>query len=130
VRALVDTSILIDSIRGKRTDHVVKFERLIDSNGVILGDLVLCEFLRGFDNEREAKRVYDTMTGFDIVNVCGSVVAIEAARNYRVLRALGITVRKTIDLIVGTYCIHHSLPLLHNDRDFDPMEEHLGLRVL
>ena len=130
MRALVDTSVLIDSIRGKRTDQVVKFERLVDSDSVMLGDLVLCEFLRGFDNEREAKRVYDTMTGFTVVEICGLDIAIEAARNYRRLRALGITVRKTIDIIIGTYCIHHSLPLLHSDRDFDPMEEHLGLKVL
>jgi predicted nucleic acid-binding protein len=129
-RALVDTSVLIDFIRGRRTEEVVKFERLVDSDEVLIGDLILCEFLRGFDNEREAKRIQDSMAGFKIVEVCGPIIAVEAARHYRNLRAIGVTVRKTVDVIVGAYCIHHALPLLHNDKDFNPMEEHLGLKVL
>lgn len=128
--ALVDTSILIDFIRGRRTEGVIKFERLADTDEVLLGDLVLCEFLRGFGSEREARQVHGTLTAFPAVALCGPVIAVEAARNYRILRGLGVTVRKTIDIIIGTYCIHHGLALLHNDRDFDPMEHHLGLKVL
>ena len=128
--ALVDTSVLIDSIRGRRTEQVSKFERLVAADEVMLGDLVLSEFLRGFDNEAESRHVHATLQGFPVVELCGETIAVEAARNFRHLRALGVTVRKTVDLIIGTYCIRNSLPLLHNDRDFDAMERHLGLKVL
>jgi len=126
----VDTSVLIDSIRGRRTEQVSKFERLVAADEVMLGDLVLSEFLRGFDNEAESRHVHATLQGFPVVELCGETIAVEAARNFRHLRALGVTVRKTVDLIIGTYCIRNSLPLLHNDRDFDAMERHLGLKVL
>ena len=127
--ALIDTSVLVDYTRGRRTDQVAKFSHLVASGDVLIGDLVLCEFLRGLDTEQEAWRAQQAFERFPILELCGSGIAIEAARNYRLLRALGITVRKTIDLIVGTYCIRHSIPLLHNDRDYDPMEHHLGLKV-
>lgn len=126
---LIDTSVLVDYTRGRRTDHVSKFSHLVAAGDVLIGDLVLCEFLRGLDTEQESRRAQQAFERFPIVELCGFGIAIEAARNYRLLRALGITVRKTIDLVVGTYCIHHSLPLLHNDRDYDPMEHHLGLNV-
>lgn len=126
----MDTSVLIDFIRGRHTGEVEKLRRLVDEDRVLLGDLILCEFLRGFDSESEARRVHQSLGGFPVVQLCGSDIAVDAARNYRHLRALGVTVRKTVDLIVGTYCIRHSLPLLHKDRDYDPMEHHLGLKVL
>ncbi|MFM9864166.1 MAG: PIN domain nuclease [Micropepsaceae bacterium] len=128
--ALVDTTVLIDFVRGRPTDQVRKLDLLIDAGGVVVGDLILCEFLRGFDTEADARRVQQTLSRFASVELCGADIAVEAAANYRRLRALGITVRKTVDLIVGTYCIQHALPLLHNDRDYDPMAKHLGLRVL
>jgi len=130
VLALVDTTVWVDFIRGRRTDEVVKLEELIDSGAVLVGDLVLCEFLRGFGSDAEAQRVEQALNKFPIVPLCDARLAVEAAANYRILRARGITLSKTVDLIIGTYCIHHSLPLLHNDRDFDAMEKYLGLMVL
>lgn len=126
---LVDTSVLVDYTRGRQADHVAKFGQLVASGEVLVGDLILCEFLMGIDTEQEARRVQHAFARFQTVALCGPDIAIEAARHYRNLRALGITVRKTIDLVIGSYCIRHSLPLLHNDRDFDPMEHHLGLKI-
>lgn len=129
MRALVDTTVLVDFVRGHDTDEVRKFRDLIDNGEVVIGDLVLCEFLRGFDTDLDARRVEERLRHFSHVALCGRDVAVEAAAHYRRLRSLGVTVRKTIDLIIGSYCIHHGLPLLHADRDFEPMELHLGLVV-
>ena len=127
---LVDTTVLIDFARGRKTDQVDKLFELIDAGSVVIGDLILCEYLRGFDSDLDVRRAQAALSHFTNVELCGKDIAIEAAAHFRRLRSLGITVRKTIDLIVGTYCIRHSLPLLHNDRDYDPMQKYLGLRVL
>ena len=128
--ALVDTTVWVDFIRGRRTDEVAKLDELIGNGLVLVGDLVLCEFLRGFSSDAEAQRVEQALNKFPIVSLCDARLAVEAAANYRILRARGITLSKTVDLIIGSYCIHHSLPLLHNDHDFDAMEKYLGLTVL
>ena len=96
---------------------------------VILGDLVLLEVLQGIADEREATRAERWLRSFDNVRLLDGEAAVRTARNYRALRLQGITVRKTVDLVIGTYCIDHGLKLLHDDRDFQPMAEHLGLRV-
>jgi hypothetical protein len=88
---------------------------------------MLCEVLQGLGSEREARAVEGLLRRFDIAPMAREAVAVAAARNYRRLRARGVTVRKTIDLLIGTWCIDNRVPLLHNDRDFDPMARHLGL---
>ena len=88
---------------------------------------MLCEVLQGLDNERTARQVESLLRRFEIVPMAGDAIAVAAARNFRSLRKRGITVRKTIDLLIGTWCIENRRPLLHNDGDFRPMARHLGL---
>ncbi len=88
---------------------------------------MLCEVLQGLDNEQAAQEVEALLRRFQIEPMVGEAIAVAAARNFRSLRRRGITVRKTIDLLIGTWCIEHRLPLLHNDSDFRPMVAHLGL---
>ncbi len=96
----------------------------------MLGDLILSEVLQGIEDEREFTLVHDQLMAFPVLSMGGPVLAVASARNYRRLRRQGFTVRKTIDCLIATFCIENGLVLLHNDRDFDPFERALGLRVL
>jgi predicted nucleic acid-binding protein len=96
-------------------------------NRVMLPDLVLLEVLRGVSSPKAAAWVESVMDDLEIVYVGGRKMAIEAAQNYRILRSRGLTIRGSIDLLIGTWCIENNVPLLHNDRDFGMMEQHLGL---
>jgi len=95
-----------------------------------VGDLILAEILQAFrsDNDYESAKSY--LSALPFHQIGGYRVAVQSARNYRMLRKKGVTVRKTMDVIIGTYCILEGLPLLHDDRDFDPMAAHLSLKVL
>src|SRR3970040_1097465 len=124
---VVDSTVWIDFLNGRNAPHVRRVRALLGESEMFVGDLMLCEVLQGLENERAARDVEALLRRFDIVPMAGDTVAVAAARNFRVLRARGVTVRKTIDLLIGTWCIAHSLPLLHNDRDFAPMVRHLGL---
>jgi predicted nucleic acid-binding protein len=126
---IVDSSVLIAELRGQDTDAVRAFRAAVVQQRVLLGDLILLEVLQGARNERHANLLQGKLGQFPTVEMLNRTVAIEAARNFRILRAHGITVRKTIDLIIATYCILHGHALLHQDRDFTPMAEHLGLRL-
>jgi predicted nucleic acid-binding protein len=97
---------------------------------ILVGDLILCEVLQGLRSEREAMQVETAMRAFGVVSMVTADLASRAATNYRTLRAKGVTVRKTIDLMIGTYCIDGGHDLLHSDRDFDSMKKHLGLQTL
>ncbi len=124
---VVDTTVWIDFFNGRDVPHVGRLRSLLGEAGIIVGDLMLCEVLQGLGSEREAREVEGFLRRFDVAPMAGDAIAVAAARNFRLLRARGITVRKTIDLLIGTWCIAHALPLLHNDRDFAPMAKHLGL---
>jgi predicted nucleic acid-binding protein len=126
----VDTSVWIDHLNGNATPQVEKLHALVGREPLLVGDLVLCEVLQGLRSEREARRVEAALRRFDLAPMLDPVLALRAAANYRRLRALGITLRKTIDLIIGTFCIERGHALLHDDRDFDPMTRHLGLRTV
>jgi predicted nucleic acid-binding protein len=89
---------------------------------------MLCEVLQGLDTERAAEDVEALLRQFDVVSIGGDRLAVQAARNFRALRRRGVTIRKTIDLLIGTWCITNDVPLLHNDTDFRPMSRYLGLR--
>jgi predicted nucleic acid-binding protein len=95
-----------------------------------MGDLILCEVLRGIPDARRHAAVKAILLRFEMVTIGGLELALEAADRYRALRRRGVTVRKTIDLLPGTYCIIRDCVLLHSDRDFDPMTRYLGLRTL
>lgn len=125
---LVDSSVWIDYFRGDATAETDKLDSLLGTEPLAIGDLILTEVLQGFGTEKdfnEAKRLLTTLV---VVELGGRDIAIQAAKNYRALRTLGITVRKTIDTVIATRCIESDFALLYSDRDFDPFVTRLGLR--
>ena len=126
---LVDSSVWIDFFRGIDTPQVERLDALFAQERIGVGDLILAEVLQGFRTERDFNRARKTLENFEFVDLGGADVALQAAKNFRVLRAMGFTVRKTIDTIIATKCIESGYALLHSDRDFDPFAAHLGLRV-
>jgi len=125
---LVDSSVWIDFFNGRPTDEVARLDRYLGSERLIIGDLVLCEVLRGFRDANHARRADQLLSLCEPAIIGGEAIARQAADHYRTLRSLGTTPRKTIDLLIGTWCIQHDTSLLHNDRDFHPMTTHFGLR--
>ncbi|TAJ23065.1 MAG: VapC toxin family PIN domain ribonuclease, partial [Rugosibacter sp.] len=105
-----------------------KLDSLLGNEPIATGDLILTEVLQGFISDRDFNQARKLMTSLVIVDLVGQALAIQAAKNFRVLRSLGITMRKTIDTVIATRCIESGLPLLYSDRDFDPFVKHLGLR--
>jgi predicted nucleic acid-binding protein len=97
---------------------------------ILVGDIILLEILQGAQNDRHANFLETRLRQFEIQPMLNPGLAVASARNYRTLRERGLTVRKTIDLVIGTFCIEHGHSLLHQDRDFEPMREHLGLSVV
>lgn len=125
---LVDSSVWIDYFRGTATPQADKLDALLGSEPLATGDLVLTEVLQGFGDDRDFNRARKLLTSLMVVDLAGRDIAIQAARNFRTLRARGITVRKTIDAVIATRCIASGFTLLYSDRDFDPFVRHLGLR--
>lgn len=123
----VDSSVWIDFINGRDVPHVRRLDAFLGTDEIVMGDLMLCEVLQGLRTERKAREVEARLRPFAIVSMAGETIAIAAARNFRYLRGKGITIGKTIDLLIGTWCIQNRMPLLHNDSDFHPMARHLGL---
>jgi len=124
---VVDSSVWIDFLNGREAPHVNRLRAILGTEEIVVGDLMLCEVLQGLKDERAARSVEALLRRFDIVAMGGTEIAIAAARNFRALRRKGITVRTTIDLLIGTWCIENRTALLHNDNDFRPMATHLGL---
>jgi predicted nucleic acid-binding protein len=124
---VVDSSVWIDFLNGRNVPHVERLRAVLGTHEIIIGDLMLCEVLQGLDGERVARQVEALLRRFEIVPMAGEAIAVAAARNFRSLRKRGITIRKTIDLLIGTWCIENRRALLHNDSDFRPMAQHLGL---
>jgi predicted nucleic acid-binding protein len=127
---LVDSSVWIDYFKGTITPQTEKLDSLLASELLAIGDLILTEVLRGFSDERDFNEARKLLTSLTIVDLGGRDAAIQAAKNFRVLREFGVTVRKTIDSVIATRCIKSGYDLLHNDRDFDPFVKHLGLRTV
>ena len=126
---VVDTTVWIDYIHGLDTPYTNALDRELLHNQVITGDLIIAEFLQGFREDKDFEAAKEIMNSLIYCDMLGKDIALKAAENFRVLRKRGISIRKTVDVIIGTFCIEHDLPLMHNDRDFEPMEKHLGLRV-
>ena len=127
---LVDSSVWIDYLRGTATPQTDTLDALLGSTPIAIGDLIMTEVLQGCPSAREftaVRKMLDTLT---FVTLGGPDIAVLAAKNFRTLRARGVTVRKTIDTVIATRCIFDGLELLHSDRDFDPFETHLGLRCV
>jgi predicted nucleic acid-binding protein len=124
---VVDSSVWIDFLNGRNAPHVQRLRAVLGIDEIIVGDLMLCEVLQGLDSEEEAQEVETLLRRFEVVSMTSDAIAVAAARNFRALRRRGITIRKTIDLLIGAWCIENRKPLLHNDADFRPMARHLGL---
>lgn len=124
---LVDSSVWIDYFRGTVNAQTDCLDHLLSSEMLLMGDLILAEVLQGFASERDFNQARILLTALPLTPLVGGEVALQAARNYRQLRGLGVTVRKTIDTLIATSCIEQGYALLYSDRDFDPFVEHLGL---
>lgn len=127
---LVDSSVWIDFFRNKPTPQAEWLDQKLGVEGLVIGDLILAEVLQGFQDDKGFNEARRLLGQLDQVDVGGTDLAVEAARNFRRLRSLGIIVRGTVDVLIATRCIAHGFRLLHSDRDFDAFEQHLGLRVV
>ena len=127
---VVDSSVWIDFLNGVRTAKVEWLLDLLGRQPLLVGDLILLEVLQGVASEAEATRVEAALRRFHVEPMLAPDLAIAAVGHYRRLRGLGVTLRKTVDLIIGTFCIARGHPLLTADRDFRPMAEHLGLQLI
>lgn len=125
---LVDSSVWIDYFRGIAAPQAAKLDSLLGTELIATGDLILTEVLQRFVIDRDFNQARKLLTSLVIVDLAGQTIAIKAAENFRALRLLGISVRKTIGTLIATHCIENRLPLLYSDRDFDPFVAHLGLR--
>ena len=127
---LVDSSVWIDYFNGQTTWQTNMLDNLLSNVPIIMGDLILTEILQGFRSDKDYESAKSYLSILPFHEIGGYQVAVNSAQNYRTLRKKGITVRKTIDIIIGTFCILKDLSLLHDDRDFNPMVDHLSLKVL
>ena len=125
---LVDSSVWIDYFNGKATRQTQLLDALLGVEPLGIGDLILTEVLQGFRADADFKLAKKLLTSLDVFDLLGEALAIKSAENFRALRKRGITVRKTADVIIATYCIEAKYPLLFSDKDFLPFTEHLGLR--
>ena len=125
---LVDSSVWIDYFRGTDTPQTDHLHGSLGRIPVAIGDLMLAEMLQGFDSDTTFERMRAHLETLGLIDIAGADIAVQAARNFRILRARGITTRKTIDTLIATRCIRDDLPLLFSDRDFRPFVTHLDLR--
>ncbi|MBX3055071.1 MAG: PIN domain nuclease [Anaerolineae bacterium] len=126
---LVDSSVWIDYFNGVITPETDYLHRALGQEMIFTGDLIFAEVLQGFRLQKDFDRARMALLKFRVVEMVGVGTAVKSAQNYRFLRAKGITIRKTIDCLIATFCIENNLALLHADRDFDPFEQHLNLQV-
>jgi hypothetical protein len=127
---VVDSSVWIDYFNGRPTPQTDVLFQCLREEPVIVGDIILLEVLQGFRAERHVQLARELLLALQIANMLNTPLALQSARNFRSLRQRGVSVRKTVDCIIATWCIEHGLPLLHADRDFLPFEEFLGLQAV
>jgi len=127
---IVDTTVWVDYLRGTHAPHVEWLEANLTSERLGLTDLILCEVLQGVTADDQFDSVQEELLKFEVYETGTVELAIEAATNYRRLRAAGRTVRRTIDCLIATFCLIEGYAVLHNDRDYDPFEDVLGLKVV
>lgn len=125
---LVDSSVWIDYFNGVLTPETDKLDQLLGQEFLAIGDLILLEVLQGFRHDADFERAHTLLAPLRFVRLGGAEIAVQAARNFRKLRRLGVTVRKTIDTVIATWCIENGCELLFSDRDFEPFAKYLGLR--
>ena len=127
---LVDSSVWIDYFGGDASPEADRLDALLGIEPLLTGDLILAEVLQGFSSDSDFRHARKLLESFEVVPLAGKEVCVQAADNFRTLRRKGVTIRKTIDMVIATCCIRNGYALLHSDRDFDPFVEHLGLRVV
>jgi len=127
---LVDSSVWIAYFNGHINWQTDALDKFLENEPVLIGDLILTEVLQGFKTNRDFNIAKEFLSFLDFAELGGYQNAIASASNYPILRKQGITVRKTIDILIGTFCIENNISLLHDDHDFNPMESILGLKVL
>jgi predicted nucleic acid-binding protein len=125
---VVDSSVWIDYFTGNDTPETDHLDSLLGQELIAIGDLVLAEVLQGFRADKDFRKARDLLLSLHVVNMLDTTIALKSAANFRALRKKGLTVRKTVDSIIATYCIENRLPLLHCDKDFQPFHRHLGLK--
>jgi predicted nucleic acid-binding protein len=125
---VVDSSVWIDFFTGKNTTCVEKLDDSLGEDVVAIGDLMLAEVLQGFRTDSDYRKAKELLLSLTVLNMLDTDIALKGAANFRSLRKKGVTVRKTIDTIIATYCIENRLPLLHSDRDFQPFHDFLRLK--
>lgn len=126
----VDSSVWIDYFSGKRSAQTEQLDAVLDdsSHDLVVLDVVLMEVLRGFRHQHEWALANRSLSALPVLTAGGEEVARAAAAMYRQLRSVGVTVRSSIDLLVGAWCIQNGCALIHNDRDFAPMQAQHGLQ--
>jgi len=127
---IVDSTVWVDYFNGRATPQTDTLDAAVGQMDIGLGDIILCEVLQGFRHQPDFDAARTALLSFPVLDIGGVDIALKSAENYRMLRQRGITVRKTVDCLIATFVIEHGLSLLHADRDFDPFEQHLGLRVV
>ncbi len=127
---IVDTTVWIDYLRGTENPETLWLDRQLQRQRLGLTDLILCEVLQGIRDQNAFVRAQSDLLKFQVFQTGGTGLAVTATQNYRELRERGYTVRKTIDCLIATFCLQGKHQLLHRDRDFDPFEEAIGLRVV
>lgn len=124
---LVDSSVWIDYFNGVSSPETNILDNLLGKEYIIVGDVIYTEILQGFRGDRDFRTARNLLDRFPFFEMLGKTVALQSAINYRLLRKQGISIRKTIDVIIATFCMVRGCRLLHSDRDFDPLERQLGL---
>jgi predicted nucleic acid-binding protein len=127
---IVDSSVWIDYFRGSLTPETDLLHAALGQRELGIGDIILCEVLQGFRRDPDFEAAREALLAFPVYPLGGTQIALRSAENYRALRRMGITVRKTVDCMIATFVIEQGFSLLHSDRDFDAFEAHLGLVVV
>lgn len=127
---VVDSSVWIDYFNGVGTRQTDRLDAVLSQDLVVIGDLIVVEVLQGFRSDIQLRKARSLLDALEFRSMVGRDIALAAVENFRTLRRRGVTVRKTIDVLIGTFCVCSNLPLLHDDRDFDPMEKHIGLKAV
>ena len=127
---LVDSSVWIAYFNGEINPQTDWLHSALGREIIIVGDLILVEVLQGFQSDSDFHKAKELLSNFQFMEMLGQELAVKSAENYRFLRRKGVTVRKTVDVIIGTFCIHHNISLLHDDQDFAPLIKHLKLKIV
>ena len=127
---LVDSSVWIEYFNGNSTKSSEYLDSILGHEHIIMGDIIMAEVLQGFTSDKDFNKAKLLLSSFDVHQLLNETLAVKSAEYFRTLRKKGITVRKTIDSIIATYCIENQVSLLQSDRDFLPFAKHFGLHLL